>query len=116
MQAVEISCFVTKHQRRRQVLFCVPTSFQEGFQRLGISAFLLKSFGPSISDLRELRIELLAEFLHQRRQRIGEVLVLASTEIVSLHNNSAAKRFLVVVESYESLAFSGSEQRTGECI
>src|ERR1043166_2000440 len=111
MQAVEVSGLVSKHQRRRLDLFCVPTSFEECFQRFGISVVLFEPLGPSIPNLREIRVKLLAEFLHQRRQRIGEVLILPTTEIVTLHDNSAAKRTLVVIDAHESLAISRSKQR-----
>ena len=54
---------------------------------------------PAVGDLGERRIERGAQRRDQRRQRIGEVLVLAAPEAVARHDHAAAERLVRRIES-----------------
>src|SRR6202008_264447 len=66
---------------------------------------------PSIGDGNETRVDSLAQRRHHRRQRLGEVLVLADTESIALHVDPASESAVVTVEGDQLSALLGREQR-----
>ena len=65
---------------------------------------------PAIGDRRETRIERRAEPLDERRQRIGEIAILAAPVAVPRHDDLAAEAFIATVESGHRSAFGTGEQ------
>src|SRR5215813_3333344 len=114
MQAVVIARFVTQQQRRRSGLLMPVTNIQEFRQRWRKPFRLIHPFHPAIDYSGERRIETLAQFGDERRQRRGKVLILSAPEIMPLHHHPAAERSAVRVKAYQFIAFGGREQRGAE--
>jgi hypothetical protein len=116
MQAVVIAGFVAEHQRGRQRLLFTTAPLQEFGEPGRESLTLIQPFGPSVCDFGKRTIELLAKFPHQRRQRVGEILILAPPEVVTSHHDAAAEGALVGIEPHELIAILFREQRPGQRI
>lgn len=70
-------------------------------------------FGPFVSDFNEMRICAGAEIGHGFRQRIREILIVADTESMALHDDLAAEAGGVVVERDDGSALF--EGKNGIC-
>ena len=68
-------------------------------------------FGPFVSDFGEMRICAGAEMGDGFRQRIREILIVADTESMALHDDLAAEAGGVVVERDDGSALFGGEDR-----
>ena len=68
-------------------------------------------FGPFVSDFSEMRICAGAEMGDVFRQRICEILIVADTESMALHDDLAAEAGVVVVERDDGSALFGREDR-----
>src|SRR5215467_3661732 len=63
-----------------------------------------------------MRVGSFPQLLDGRRQRVAEVLIVAFSEPVSLHDHLAAKVRVVVVERNQPGAFGRPQQRTGQTV
>ena len=77
----------------------------------GWKAYLdLEPLVPSISDWSQMRIHRGAHAFHDRRQRIGEVAILAAPVAVARHDDPAAEAFIAIVEAGQGRAFGAGQQ------
>lgn len=76
-------------------------------QRRRESLRLVHPLHPAIGNRGQRRVEMLAQFGDERRQWVGEVLILAATEVVPPHHDTAAECFAVGVQTNQFFAFSG---------
>src|SRR6266849_800032 len=68
-------------------------------------------FGPFVSDFDKIQICAGAEIGDGFRQRIREILIVADTESMALHDDLAAEAGGVVVERDDGSALFGGEDR-----
>ena len=110
MQAVVIVRSVLQQERRRQGLSGAMAALEEGGVLGGKAHLEAEPLVPAVGDRREMRVERGAQLLHQRRQRIGEIPILAAAEAVACHHHAAAKRLIAIVECAHRRAFLPAEQ------
>ncbi|HEY6265958.1 MAG TPA: hypothetical protein VIW93_14245 [Candidatus Acidoferrum sp.] len=117
MQTVIAAGFVVKHQWRGLCLPRLVTGLQERrmFARKSRSSFT-QCFCPAIRNFSEVRIGAASELRHNFRQRVGEILVVADAEAITLHDDMAAKTAGVVVQANEGKAFLRRQNWIGYCI
>src|SRR5215469_2398217 len=91
MQAVEIAGSILQQDRRRPLLAAGVTEFEKGLQVRRKLLWLSKVPHPFRGDRSQSSIECLAQFGHDARQRICEILILASAEAITRHLDATAE-------------------------
>src|SRR5690348_14692237 len=91
MQAVVVAGAVAKQQGRRPSLPGSVTAPEELRVRGRKPRLFAQELLPAVGHGRELRVQHFAQLADQRRQWIGEVLVLAAAEAMARHDDPAAE-------------------------
>ena len=97
MQAVVAARVVTQQQRRRLDLTGAPANLQKTFEVRRIQFVAAHRMAPSVGDPREMRVDRSPYRGDQRRQRRGEILVLADAEAHPFHHDPRTKALALVV-------------------
>src|SRR5580658_2883886 len=64
---------------------------------------------PIVRDREQMAVERFAQFRHQRRNRIGEILILAAAETEPRHVDATAEEVRLGIERAQFLAFASSQ-------
>ena len=99
MQAVVVPRAVAKQERCRLGLARLVATVQKGLVSVWKADVDGHHLVPAIGDRREGRVEGLPQFADQRRQRVGEVAILAAAETMACHDDPAPEERSV---SYEA--------------
>src|SRR4051812_45489453 len=99
MQAIVIARAILEDERSRPHLPRLPTSCEERLVVLRIGDTDAETKRPVICDPRQAGIETRPQLRHERWQRIGEILVFATPEAVSGHDDAAAIQGVRIVSS-----------------
>src|SRR5229473_6297447 len=73
-----------------------------------------ESLRPFVCDFGEMRISAGSEVGDEFRQRMGEILVIADTEAMALHDDVAAEAVWFIVERNDGGAFFAREDGIGD--
>src|SRR5262244_1860122 len=112
MQTVVSARLVMQHQRSRQFLPRCLAAFQEFLVAVGKWPAPLAQLGaPLIRNPGQVRIGSFAQPLDGGRQWVAEILIVAFSEPVALHDYLAAKVRIVTVERNQLGAFFWPQQR-----
>ena len=113
MQAVVATRRVAEQKRRGPVLAVRGTAGDERGEvvRKGLAA--AERGGPAIGDRRQARVRLAAQGVDDRRQRLGEVTILARAEAMARHVDVAPEAVAPRPERRHPAALGRGEQRRG---
>src|SRR5215475_2972447 len=95
MQAVVIALAIVQEERRWPGLAGAVTPLKKYRMLSRIAHVDAQSLVPAICDVGQRRIQRIAQAGDHCGQRIGKVLVLAASETVTRHHNTAAKQLVL---------------------
>src|SRR5262245_4765391 len=98
MEAVVAADRIAEEERSRPALARGGGVGEEGAQLRRVALLPAERRGPAVRDRREMAIGMRAQPIDQRRERAGEVAVLADAEAVARHVDGAAEVAIVGVE------------------
>src|SRR5207253_4653901 len=111
VEAVVSTRLVVEEERRRLGLAAAAAEGEERGEIGRIARRRPERGLPAIRDRRERRVGVDAERLDERRQRRGEILVVADAELVARHVHAASEAPVVGVERDQLGALGGGEHR-----
>ena len=110
MQAVVVARAVAQQQRRGPGLAGGMAAGEVRRMVFGVAHCHAHRLVPAVRDRHQLRVQRRAQCRHARRERIGEVLVLAAAEAVARHHDVAAKAPVIVVQRGQRLALGRRDE------
>ena len=114
VQAVVVAGAVGQQQGRGPRLAGLAATRQHVVHRFRKAAVLAQTLGPTVGDRRQRTVETLPESLHDVRQGVAEVLVLAASEAVAGHDHPTAEARVLEIEVGDPLAGLGLQDRAGQ--
>src|SRR5437870_8241841 len=113
VEAVVVAGPVPEDERRRPPLAGGVTAAQEVVEPLGKPAALAERAPPVVGDGNQPGIQGPPQRVHERRQRVAEVLVFSAPEAVPLHDDAAPETPVIRVERDQRAALLRRQQRRG---
>lgn len=110
MQAVVIALAIAEQQRRGLGLSLSGALIQEAGMQGGEVSGLLQGLIPCGRDGSQALVELFAQLLHQGRQRVRKVLILAAAKAIPGHVDAAPEARFVLVHQWKLEALRGLEE------
>ena len=104
METIEIARSVLQEQRCRPTLSGAMAALKKIGVRFRVLDINTHQLIPSVRDRLKMRIQCRPQVRDDLGQRIFEVLVLAFAEAVALHDDAAAKRFILRIQRCHSVA------------
>ena len=110
MQAVVVTRAVREQQRGRASLAGLVAASEKLPMLARVPHGHAQPLVPAVGERRELWVERGTQRGDERRQRVGEVLVLTTPESVTAHHHAGAEQRIVRVPAADELALGGREQ------
>ncbi|MNF84699.1 hypothetical protein D3C84_670720 [compost metagenome] len=110
MQTVVVLRTILQQQGCRTVLTSGMATFEEGWKGFRKTLRQAHLFMPAIGDGHQSWVERAAQAGHKFRQRVAEILVLASAEPVASHHHVGAKQLGSRVQGADLLASLVAQQ------